>query len=270
MIKRKESFADDPCFSDPMLQTDAQLRNHLQKAIEDTRRYHVFGVYTDGVLVGLFSFLTEAEEHYAEMLVGLSRSEDAYREMLTYLQDTFPAYQADFVLNPRNTLLCKILQEAHADFETEQYKMILPTPATELPATPRVMPYSEAYRSGYLSIHDPDGYWTAEKVLEAPDRFRVFLALCDGNVAGYLDVTQGYAENEIYDLFVCEKYRKQGYGKELLAAAIAHNHSEKLTLTVDVDNESALALYRGAGFTIDERSGNLTAHLQLNARKFER
>ncbi len=268
------SFSDDPCFSDPMLQTDEQWQKHLRKAIAEPQWYCVFGVYDDRGIIGLFSFLIEREEAYAEMLVGLSRSEDAYREMLDYLQEQFPAYKVDFVLNPHNLLLQKVLREKQATFETEQYKMVWckkPEGATH--GSQVVIPYSEAYRDGYLSIHTKDVYWTAEKVLEAPDRFHVFVALCGEQVVGYLDVTYGAAENEIdeiNDLFVCEPYRKQGYGRSLLYAALAENRLGKLILTVDVDNETALSLYRGAGFVIEECGGSITAHLRLRAWKEER
>ena len=41
-----------------------------------------------------------------------------------------------------------------------------------------------------------------ENLLDAPETFRVILALDGETLAGYLDITHGMAINEIYDLHV--------------------------------------------------------------------
>ncbi len=41
-----------------------------------------------------------------------------------------------------------------------------------------------------------DRYWTGEKVLAAPEVFRVLLALEAGEVSGYIDLTHNSTENE--------------------------------------------------------------------------
>ena len=49
---------------------------------------------------------------------------------------------------------------------------------------------------------------------EAPDRFRVFLAVDNGLVVGYLDVTNCFEENEPFALKVKETYRRRGWGEK--------------------------------------------------------
>ncbi len=56
--------------------------------------------------------------------------------------------------------------------------------------------------------------------MTAPERFRTILAMHDGKVIGCLDVTIGFEENEIFDVFVLEEYRSMGYARKLLAMAI--------------------------------------------------
>ena len=36
----------------------------------------------------------------------------------------------------------------------------------------------------------------------------------ENNVVGYLDLTKNYEENEPYDVFVKDEYRRKGYGKK--------------------------------------------------------
>lgn len=71
-------FNGDPSFSDPMLCHEEQIQHNLIKPIEKTDRYCVFGVYRENQIIGLFAFLVLRDEHYIEMLVGLSREKEAY------------------------------------------------------------------------------------------------------------------------------------------------------------------------------------------------
>lgn len=257
------SFSRDTAFSDPMLANAEQFACNLERAITSPRDYRAIGVYRDGTLIGLFTFLTLREESYLEMLAGLSREKDAYWEMMGYLKTNFPGCHCDFVYNPRNNYMTELLKAQGASFEPEQLKMNLATPVFSASGH-SIIPYSEDYRSGYTAIHDDgDRYWTAEKTIEASDRFRIFLALEGGQVVGYIDMTYAYEENEPFDLFVCEKYRRRGYGRALLEAAIQANLPKKMMLLVDKDNIPARHLYESAGFVVDEFGGNITARLAL-------
>ena len=53
----------------------------------------------------------------------------------------------------------------------------------------------------YCVIHGKDMYWTGEKIAAAPEKFRTFLAINQGRVVGYLDVTHCFEENEPYDIY---------------------------------------------------------------------
>ena len=108
-----------------------------------------------------------------------------------------------------------------------------------------------------------DRYWTGEKVLAAPEVFRVLLALEAGEVSGYIDLTHNSTENEPYDLFVREKSRRSGLGRALLAAAVQENRPNGMTLLVDIDNEAAIALYEAQGFERADGENNITAHICL-------
>lgn len=255
-------FCRDPDFSDPMLANEEQLRNNLTKAIEKPEKHTVWGVYREDRMTGLFSFLILPDEQYMEMLVGLSHDKASYQEMLTHLKQNFPNYEADFVFNPRNHLLKEQLEARDAEFEPEQQKMVLGTPV--LPDdTAGAELYTSRYEQQYCAIHNQDVYWTGERIVTAPERFRTILAIHDRKVIGYLDVTKGFEENEIFDLFVSEDYRRRGYGRKLLAMAIKMNQPNGMMLTVNVDNAPAIRLYESVGFTTVENKNSLTAHWQI-------
>ena len=175
----------DPAFSDPMLCTPGELEQNLLRAVEKPND-RVLGVFRDEAIVGLFDFQILPDEKYIEMIAGLSREAAAYAEIADWLQAGFPGWQADFVFNPDNRPLRALLEEKGAAFDPVQNRMVFSGALPEVD-TAGVELFSEPYRAQYLALHD-DGsrYWTAEKVLSAPERFRVFLAIEDGAVAGYL------------------------------------------------------------------------------------
>lgn len=255
-------LCSDPDCSDPMLQSEEQLRRNLLDAPGRTSR-RVWGAFEGEELIGLFSFLVLEEESYLEMLAGLTRVKTAWEELLACLKADYPGYEADFVFNPRNNLLHTLLLEEKAEFDPEQQKMVLKR-AVPRQSSGQAALYSAPYRGQYIAIHRDDGrYWTAEKVLAAPDRFRVLLAIEDGHVVGYADVTCAQDENEFYDVFVKENFRRKGYGKEMLAKAIECNGPGGMMALVDADDPASVGLYEALGFLPSAGENSITTHVQL-------
>ena len=256
-------FHGDFQFSDLMLSNEEQFQNNIAKCMESPEKHGVWGVYLDGQMIGLFAFLILKEERYIEMLVGLSRVQSAYEEIFRCLEQHYPGYDADFVFNPENHLLKQLLKMRNAEFEPEQQKMVFLGPVKEVDTT-GVELYSEKNEGQYLAIHNKDMYWTADKVLAALDRFRVFVAMDEGNVVGYLDVTHCFDQNEPYDLFVLEEYRRMGYGRKLMAKALERNQPSGMMLMVGVDQTPAIQLFESVGFETVEHQNNLTAHWKVS------
>lgn len=252
-------FQGDPNFSDPMLCDEEQVQCNLIKSIEKPDRHRVLGIYREDQMIGLFAFLVLRDEQYIEMLVGLSREKEAYLEALHYLEQCYPGYSADFVFNPGNYLLKKLLDLRKAEYEPEQQKMVLGSPVLGLDTT-GVELLSEKYTEQYCDIHNKDMYWTGERVVQAQDRFRTFLAIYDGKVVGYTDVTFTFNENEPYDLFVLKEYRALGFERKLLAKALEMNQPNGMMVLVDVDDAASICLYESVGFAKVQGQNNLTAH----------
>ena len=258
-IEFVRGFHGDAQFLDPMLTNEEQFQINLVKCVEHPDRHCALGVYLGEQLIGLFTFLVLPEEQYLEMLVGLSRDRRAYAEILCYLERHYPGYSADFVFNPQNHLWKQLLEERNAEFEPEQQKMVLDVPAADLD-TSGVELFTPEYQEPYLFMHHQETYWTGEKVLAATDRFRVFLAIYKGRVVGYLDVTYCFEQNEPYDLFVLEKYRRMGFGRKLLAQALKCNEPKGMMAMVDVEAVAAIRLFESVGFQRAEQENNVTAH----------
>ena len=248
-----------PNFSDPMLSSQEQMRSNLLD-VPNKPSHQIWGIFEEEEIMGLFVFLILEEEAYIEMLVGLSRVAGAYEEMLAFLKDNYKGYQVDFVYNPGNHLLHNLLQNEKTEFEAEQQKMVLKE-AVPYKSDHQIELYSPKYREQYISVHSNDGYWTAEKVILASDKFRIILALEKNEVVGYTDVTYKYDENEPYDVFVKEEYRNKGYGKAMVAMAVELNKPKDMMLLVDVNNAAAITLYESLGFVRSVGENSITAHI---------
>lgn len=255
-------FCTDNIFSDPMLSNAEQLKCNLINAIEKKESHVVISICMNQQMIGLFSFLVLKDEQYLEMLVGLSRCEDAYGAMFAYLKEHFIGYSADFVFNPNNYLLYNCLKQNKADFYEEEQRMVYNNSALNIDTT-GVELLTEPYIPSYVEMHRTDVYWTGDKILEAKDRFRIFIAIENGDVVGYLDVTYCHEENEFYDLWVKEEHRRKGYGRKLLAKALEMNKPKGMMLLVGIYNKAAIHLYESVGFEKIDNRNSVTAHLQM-------
>ena len=194
----------------------------------------------------VFENLTVAEN----LRIGAYLRKDPLADDLARVYDLFPRLKE------------RAWQQAGTLSGGEQQKMVLRSPPPYVPDS-RVQLYTPAFRAQYLALHDDDRYWTGERVLAAQDTFRVLLAIEDGAVAGYLDLTYRNAENEPYDLFVREKSRRRGLGRALLSCAIEKNRPNAMSLLVDSDNLAARRLYASLDFVEKPEENNITAHLKL-------
>lgn len=255
-------FYGDTQFSDPMLTNEEQLQHNLANCIEKPGKNLALGVYLNGQMIGLFTFLVIREERYMEMLVGLSRVQTAYEEIFHYLEQYYPGYDVDFVFNPKNHILKQLLEARAAEFEPEQQKMVSAGPILKVDTT-GVELYSATYEGAYMAIHNKDTYWTAEKVVAALDHFRVLVAIHEGHVVGYLDVTRCFDENELYDLLVLKEYQGLGYGKKLMTKALELNQPKNMMLMVDADQIATIRLFECVGFEKIKDQNNLTAHWRV-------
>lgn len=246
-LDRCEAFINEVCsdtnYVDPHYLYDS---NNLYGAFAK-RDQHVYANICNGSIDGIFVLLILPNEKYIEMIIGLSKSEHAYNELFKYLQKDYKGYRCDFVINPKNILLKNILISKDAKFENEQQRMIVRL-SSHRENLLDIQLYSEQWKQAYIDMHVKETYWTAEKVLSAFNRFRVFLAIHQEQLVGYLDVTYTYKQNEPYSLIVLPEYQNVGYEQALLSKAIQMNGTNTMMSLVDVKAKEEIRIYEEAGF----------------------
>ena len=97
-----------------------------------------------------------------------------------------------------------------------------------------------------ISVHKyiPQEYWTsnAKYVKEAIQEAEVYVYEDNKEIKGFIVINKGHIEG----IFVEEKYRNQGIGKELIA--YCKNKYDKLTLEVYKKNTKAIKFYEREQF----------------------
>lgn len=261
-LDRCEAFINEVCsdtnYVDPHYLYDS---NNLFSAFE-RRGHHVYANIDGGNTDGIIVLLILPTEKYIEMIIGLSKSKHAYNELFQYLENNYKGYRCDFVINPENILLKNILTSKNAIFENEQQRMIARS-TTNKEYTLDVQLYSKRWKQAYIDIHVKETYWTAEKVLSALDRFRVFLAIHQEQLVGYLDVTYAYKQNEPYSLIVLPEYQNLGYEQALLSKAIQMNGINTMMTLVDVNAKEEIRIYEEAGFEVIKGQNSIFATITI-------
>ena len=80
---------------------------------------------------------------------------------------------------------------------------------------------------------------------------RFYVALCDGEIAGYIGAHNVLGEVYITNVAVFKAFRRQGVGSllvEHLISQMKQENADFVTLEVRESNENAIALYSKAGF----------------------
>jgi ribosomal protein S18 acetylase RimI-like enzyme len=233
----------------------------VSKALERDD-YLLLASFMDEKVNGVYIFLVIEDEKYLELLTYASKDIVSYQELMSYLKDRYSGFECYFVTNPRNVLLIDALHQAEAKFFKQQYYMRL-NKLIPFRSEIEIVPYEEKYQERYLSIHGNEFYWTGEKVISALDRFKIYLAIYENEVVGYLDLSFDKMHTHVADIYVIDAYRNKGLGKALLTRALMDNPNENTILEVDYDNDSALHIYEELGFEIEARRNTITARMKL-------
>lgn len=193
-----------------------------------------------------FDFLVLSDEKYMELLDYCFSDSDSFGNLMVYLRDNYEGYKVDLVYRDSKPFVMEVLNDYSCVYETPQLFMRYKGNLEGLQSTAKAI--NTEYEEQYLRIHQDDNhYWTGDKVLKS-DKFKTFVICEDEHVVGYCDTTFADDVNEVFDLFVEEKYRNKGYGRSLMIKCLQEVYPRDLILEVDVDNECAKHLYLSLGF----------------------
>ena len=107
--------------------------------------------------------------------------------------------------------------------------------------------------AGEVAAYRSTGWmWTWDDVRPRLEQGAAFLAVVDGDAAGFLIASRSRPDiGHVEDVYVRPSYRRQGVATALvhhLAAAFRERGVEHIALDVDVGNDAARTLYERLGF----------------------
>jgi ribosomal protein S18 acetylase RimI-like enzyme len=125
--------------------------------------------------------------------------------------------------------------------------------------------FVEEYTDQFIVLHArlfPNTYYSGEQLIKLAedDDKHLFVHLLDDNLVGYTFIQgrEAYRDGYIDFLGVDEQFRHQGIGMSLISSALNWffqlPYVEKVTLTVNTENTTAMAIYQGLGFKIESVS----------------
>ena len=214
----------------------------------------------DNEIRGVFRLLVEEDDRYLEMLWGFVQEPSVYEVLFDHLREAYSGYHLDAVVTKVNQTMYHAYEKQGIVYNDEEMEMHLGE-YTPKPVSANIVKYKPIYEQSFRAIHDDEGvYWTAERMLQALERYNVMLAVENGEAVGYIEMTTGCEENEPIQLLVAPEHRGKGYGRALLQAAIEAELPKKVMLEVYVNNTPAVNLYRSLGFkeTLREYLGSMT------------
>lgn len=107
----------------------------------------------------------------------------------------------------------------------------------------------------FVAAHEPVALEIVAKCYLRPDgrRWVPYLAVADQRPIGVLALTFEGQEAQVRHFAIDHRVQRRGLGGEMLAAALDLASQEepgcvRVVLTVNPENEAALAFYKGAGF----------------------
>ncbi|CAM3970242.1 GNAT family N-acetyltransferase [Vibrio neonatus] len=133
--------------------------------------------------------------------------------------------------------------------------------ATDARAIKEIYEFENAY-SGTLQLPHPSIELWEKRISNIPDHVHSYVAMLDGEIVGnlglMLETNPRRRHVATFGMGVKDHMQGYGVGSALLATAIdlADNWLDlkRIELTVYVDNERALSLYKKFGFTIEGES----------------
>mgnify|MGYP004625625589 CR=1 FL=1 len=79
----------------------------------------------------------------------------------------------------------------------------------------------------------------------------IYICTVDNNIIGFISYSIMYERAEILDIFIDIKYRNRGYASKLIKKVLNQAYEcNNISLEVDVENKSAINLYKKFGFEI--------------------
>lgn len=212
----------------------------------------------DNQLIGILSLLVVQKEKYLELLGVFAEFnfQEVTKKFYVHLKSKYSGYQFDASFPQENIEGIQFMESIHAKCLGFDIELTLSKDDfVKKCSTDSIVPLSKEYYEQFKILHDENFtnvYWTSKRIINALDKFDIFLILKNRAVIGSIVISKSGGKKEvIYFIETTKEYRRLGYAKKLLTKALEHlfqKGTTKVMLLVERENEPALNLYKSLGF----------------------
>lgn len=228
----------------------------------DNHPYDKLLISTDGInLSGVLALTIEPEASYLEATGGVFAANN-YKaiaiEFFNYIKEAYRGYQFDAAYPIENKQAINFMETIGAKLLDYDYEMKTNKDKykyKKISETYEIIELSENYYQNFVNVHDkycPNVYWTGNRLLDALDKFDIFIALEKEEVVGSIVISKFNKEfREIYLMAVAEDKRYKGYEIALVNKAVDNafiNGAKEIIVMVASDNIDEINLFMKLGF----------------------
>jgi hypothetical protein len=223
--------------------------------------------YDDKNINAVACFSVEKDDKYFECIGGFFDCYADFSGILERLRTDYRDFMLDFVIRPENVLLEKWLRESGAIFDETEYCYRIEKHHFILnePSNLRVTELDNKetdYIQQYFQIHnDNERYWTAARVLAAPDIFKIFALIENNKLVGYVDIACKSDPAEIYDLKIFNTDNNKMLCNYLLKTALtkifANENIKSLIVHIGESNTKDIEILNEIDGILYDRSRNV-------------
>ncbi|MBT9133467.1 MAG: hypothetical protein DDT38_00188 [Firmicutes bacterium] len=208
----------------------------------------------ENMIAGVLALFVDPEGKYLQAIGGVFAELDFVSvsdELFTYIQSSFTGYRMHAAYPKENEQAIGFMQSVGAKLEDYDYEFCLSQSGSIEKAVYGIEELSEAYYEAFVALHNaenPDAFWTGEKLLQALDIFKIYVAIDKQDISGFIVTSlAARADNEIYFWSGQDPTIKE----RLLTASIADTFSsgsEDLIIMVGKDNRADMKMLEKYGF----------------------
>lgn len=216
-------------------------------------------------ILGVLALLLEPKDKYMEAVGGVYAKKnynEVAMEFYRYIEDNYKGFHFDATYPEKNNQATEFMEILGAKCNFKELEMVLnKKDFRPYIGNKDVISLEPQYYEKFTRFHDEtynDAYWNGHRLLEALDKFHIFISLDLDKIVGEIVLSKfGQGKEEIYFLKVDEDYRNLGYGRSLLGKSIEKSLQEgirKILAIIELDNTVAINIYQCLGF----KKGDIT------------
>ncbi|KMK76248.1 GNAT family N-acetyltransferase [Alkalihalobacillus pseudalcaliphilus] len=221
--------------------------------------------YHDSVIMGAIGFDVDIEGQYAEVWgpFVVNHDHSLAQELWNQLTERMPNEIScfSFFINQENQFVQDFVRENGGVDEGSHMVLDLNRDTYKNDKNSDYEVYAEDYQNSFSQLHNeafPKTYYDAKTILSRLHENHHLYVVKENEkeIKGYvyIEANPKHQEANIEYVAVNSKYRRQGVGRILIAAALKQIFSyasiEEITICVSSDNTAAINLYRSLGFRV--------------------